>query len=1285
MERRYVPRLISELAADVDRRREAEDALASGFPYIEEFFGVAMMCDISGYTSLANELAKRGSRVSGEIITDAVSTYMGSIIDVVASYGGDVIKFLGDAVLIVLKRSKIRKRTVDMLMDVEDEGEYESETDTGLKTNSSVKRQERSGGGGGGEREEKEELEDLRRRTLVCCCHVMSVYGKTEVKVPAVVASVNGASAAAASVETSITLELHIAACLGDLRLVVVGESFAEGRCDCYIAGKPVADIGTILSATQRGEIGASYNLIPDFLMASKVAVGIPKKTMDNVHFVLYNTRDCEAVLDVAAASNPQAGSAAQTPRRQRLFSHTLFGRRSTKGVSRPGAASIRTTNISGSTLNTLQDHAEILTLDVESAASLAFCRRFINPSLAWRIRSELGDGSHIEIENSPVKSRGTTHQDGSPITGKMPRASVRRVMPDNVSGVDASDVNDLEEGLSPFVVQPQPRDSQIHKSPHVSFGNEFRSISVVFMKLPAMADKEISNSFAAAIQVIETNGDGIVHQISVDDKGLSFLFLYGLPPKVKEKSSPFAVKDTLQLCQSLANLGVRPIVCGITTGDVLFSTLGNGRRKDMGYLGKIVNIAARLMCLPPTYHERGENESCLLSPRSTVMRTTRSQSSASVLSKAMFEIRCDDASYIALPSGRFKAVKEVGLKLKGVDANEAIWKLDFQSPSKEDEEEERKTTISDERSRERLGSFMKTTCHVGNSLGMEIEMTTLYFGLRAVLKDLIELYIKSCSSTSTDKVWGDDRAILKRRPSRDTASENVKSASFLPGMDESNPPQQQPPLQRTMTQHFKPRSSDDIIGQCEVDENGDLRRSTTLRRGLSRASKVFDASSLFKKDLTPPRRAVPVSSDEGSCLSMSFSEKSSGAFTNPSVRTGIKEESHLQRQDSDDQASRLLSTKIKKGDEEGSLRNESEIRSKEDQEDEREIGSLTRLLKKTDTFPRSNSTLFGMQTPKDRHVPLGPLLLKTKTSRPSAKVAPDPDAAYVTIDPAQASLLRGFLSALGESPDNERLLQDVLQGTITTENDAAKEFHGSKTKEIVKQMMLRLLVSASRKVKLLLLFDDCQWFDSLSLDIMLALLASRPHNLAVVLATRPIIESHNVILKKLSVLKTCERIKLTGLQYEEVEQLMTIRLRGLGASFISPEMIQQVYQRSGGAPILVSRLCDVITSQLNKSVVITPNGTLNFKSEMDYDTVLVTSTDAAVTAIFDKLNFEFRNALKTASVFGQTFSVEDLAILLKTNADSLLYLFDRYDDFNFIANGRTQYEVSFRHITIQT
>ncbi len=88
----YVPRLI--------QKRVALDPSPIESPVAEDIQAAVLFADISGFTRLTEQLAEAGP--SGvEAIANILNEYFGQLINIVHHFGGDVVKFAGDAVIAV--------------------------------------------------------------------------------------------------------------------------------------------------------------------------------------------------------------------------------------------------------------------------------------------------------------------------------------------------------------------------------------------------------------------------------------------------------------------------------------------------------------------------------------------------------------------------------------------------------------------------------------------------------------------------------------------------------------------------------------------------------------------------------------------------------------------------------------------------------------------------------------------------------------------------------------------------------------------------------------------------------------------------------------------------------------------------------------------------------------------------------------------------------------------------------------------------------------------------------
>ena len=93
----YVPRLI--------QKRVAENPRPIDSPLAKDFQAAVLFADISGFTALTERLAEKGT-AGVETLAHILNDYFGQLIDVVYEHGGDVVKFGGDAIIVVWPTSE---------------------------------------------------------------------------------------------------------------------------------------------------------------------------------------------------------------------------------------------------------------------------------------------------------------------------------------------------------------------------------------------------------------------------------------------------------------------------------------------------------------------------------------------------------------------------------------------------------------------------------------------------------------------------------------------------------------------------------------------------------------------------------------------------------------------------------------------------------------------------------------------------------------------------------------------------------------------------------------------------------------------------------------------------------------------------------------------------------------------------------------------------------------------------------------------------------------------------
>lgn len=126
----------------------------------------------------------------------------------------------------------------------------------------------------------------------------------------------------------------------------------------------------------------------------------------------------------------------------------------------------------------------------------------------------------------------------------------------------------------------------------------EIRNVTVLFLNLPDMKFGVPLPQAQEVARILQTGlyrYEGSVSTIGVDDKGVMFVAVMGLPPFSHEDDPVRGVRAALEMRAQLEAIGWR-CAAGITSGRVLAGSVGSPIRQEYNLTGDIVNLSARLM-----------------------------------------------------------------------------------------------------------------------------------------------------------------------------------------------------------------------------------------------------------------------------------------------------------------------------------------------------------------------------------------------------------------------------------------------------------------------------------------------------------------------------------------------------------------------------------------------------------------------------------------------------------------------------------------------------------------
>jgi class 3 adenylate cyclase len=126
----------------------------------------------------------------------------------------------------------------------------------------------------------------------------------------------------------------------------------------------------------------------------------------------------------------------------------------------------------------------------------------------------------------------------------------------------------------------------------------ELRKVTVVFANLPGFnihTRLDDAQKVMTVLQQTIYHFEGSLNKLSVDDKGVSLLAGFGLPPVAHEDDAARAIGAALALKERINELGWECSI-GVATGRIFCGAYGNEERREYTMIGDTVNTSARLM-----------------------------------------------------------------------------------------------------------------------------------------------------------------------------------------------------------------------------------------------------------------------------------------------------------------------------------------------------------------------------------------------------------------------------------------------------------------------------------------------------------------------------------------------------------------------------------------------------------------------------------------------------------------------------------------------------------------
>ncbi|KAJ3099850.1 hypothetical protein HDU97_002726 [Phlyctochytrium planicorne] len=301
---------------------------------------------------------------------------------------------------------------------------------------------------------------------------------------------------------------------------------------------------------------------------------------------------------------------------------------------------------------------------------------------------------------------------------------------------------------------------------------------------------------------------------------------------------------------------------------------------------------------------------------------------------------------------------------------------------------------------------------------------------------------------------------------------------------------------------------------------------------------------------------------------------------------------------------------------------------------------------------------------------------------------------------------LQDFESLLvecGENPIYAPLLAETLPWLKFPCVEAVEKLSIPAKNRIVSSIFLKLLSSFIGKEDCVLVIDDAQWIDSVSVGIFEQLALSQASFCCLVFS-RPIDETTENGLQKIVALPTVSNLQLYGLGMNDAVLLMARILKvyrvddeianGRSTEARRTNQMLAIFSSTNGNVIQVQMICESVSS-LRNSLFDEPANCRGVKDPGLLESIVLGSSVTIISSQLDRLLPEFQKLLKYSSILGQYFSLDDVAYLCQPeeiSSDSLVKLIEENDQFQYL-NFRPLNEAediadnkilcNFRHIRI--
>ncbi|KAG0346879.1 hypothetical protein BG004_000628 [Podila humilis] len=245
-------------------------------------------------------------------------------------------------------------------------------------------------------------------------------------------------------------------------------------------------------------------------------------------------------------------------------------------------------------------------------------------------------------------------------------------------------------------------------------------------------------------------------------------------------------------------------------------------------------------------------------------------------------------------------------------------------------------------------------------------------------------------------------------------------------------------------------------------------------------------------------------------------------------------------------------------------------------------------------------------------------------------------------------ALINVSLQKMGEGDEMMDILHDII-AALSSENSAP--VMNDRDDKMLADFIVRMLNYASTFVKIITVFEDVQWTDKKSLQII-HVIHERCPRVLVVLFSRPQRDYGGNIVHKITGHRKHLEISLEGLKRREIELALLKSFEDNGVVKISPEVIEFVQEKTKGNPKFVKNMSNTLKDFCHVNIVdgellTTGQQSIQISPGKNMEDLLVRQDRKKMILMqYDRMTPRFQDFLKIASCLGEQFSLAEVAAI---------------------------------------